>query len=369
MDNIFEFKKCPSLDGDLKAWSNLRPEIKEIIFKDPSSHENGEDDYFKEFACSLADLKTVLAPADKKQNLEIEYGFSEDEIISIMDNYAGGSWSPDFKETIKATIAESREITQKERAYINNFVIEWKEYEVPAVEKGNYYINNSGIFRVVETFNEITGQNQHATKDVCRSPFVICGISEPLTDDSIYYKVRYATYDGAIKEFWASTSSLLSKNELKTLFLSKGINCPENNLLNESVDYISRCIGEFGSRFKKEFSAKRNGWNEDKTVFVVGNRGITAKGIKPVLSVGSGKGFPELDKKGTVKGWCEGVQPFLGFRCKKIMKGIYWHNIYSYISIISVNPFHNFFATEPEALCRGDYLIKREMVLKIFIKL
>ena len=34
-------------------------------------------------------------------------------------------------------------------------------------------------------------------------------------------------------------------------------------------------------------------------------------------------------------------------------KGIYWHNIYSYISIISVNPFHNFFATEPDKVSVG----------------
>ena len=50
----------------------------------------------------------------------------------------------------------------------------------------------------------------------------------------------------------------MSKKELKTRFISKGINCPENSLLIGTLDYISRCIAELGPMFRKEFSAKSN---------------------------------------------------------------------------------------------------------------
>jgi len=136
----------------------------------------------------------------------------------------------------------------------------------------------------------------------------------------MYYKIRYATYSGDVKEFWASQSTLLSKKELKTFFLSKGINCPENSLLIETLDYISRCIAEFGPRFKKEFSAKRNGWNADKSIFVLENRGITAKGTQPVLAVADGKGFPELDAKGNIQGWVDGIKPFSEHDTTKILR-------------------------------------------------
>lgn len=114
-------------------------------------------------------------------------------------------------------------------------------------------------------------------KDVYRTPFVICGISKPLNDDSIYYKVRYKTYSGTEKEFWACQSTLLSLKELKTLFLSKGINCPENNILIETIEYISRSISEFGSCFKKEFSAKRNGWNAEGALKILQKLNNAAK--------------------------------------------------------------------------------------------
>ena len=241
----------------------------------------------------------------------------EDDIVIIVDSYKQETWGPN---DVKAIITASRESFQRERSFINNLIGEWKDYEVPAVENGEYQIREPGIFRVIETVNEGKRQNSSVTKDVCRTPFVLCGISEPLTDDSVYYKIRYSTYTREIKEFWASQSTLLSKKELKTLFLSKGINCPENSLLIETLDYISRSIAEFGPRLKKEFSAKRNGWNADRSIFVLGNRGITTKGTQPVLAVVDEKGFPELDKKGTVQGWVFGIKPFLEHDATKIMR-------------------------------------------------
>lgn len=64
------------------------------------------------------------------------------------------------------------------------------------MENGEYQIRGSGIFKVIEIVDEGKRQNPPVTKDVCRTPFVLCGISEPLNDDSVYYKIRYGTYSG-----------------------------------------------------------------------------------------------------------------------------------------------------------------------------
>jgi uncharacterized protein (DUF927 family) len=304
-----KYNKCPAFDQDLKMWAYKYPELNEIFF--------GEQRSCEIFVSTLASLKEVTQPVDKREKAQIQYVFSGENITEIVDSYKEETWNT---ENIKKIITESREFFQREQSYINNIVREWKEYEVPAVENGEYQIREPGIFKIIETVNEEKKLNPSVTKDVCRTPFVLCGISEPLNDDSVYYKIRYATYSGDVKEFWASQSTLLSKKELKTFFLSKGINCPENSLLVETLDYISRCIAEFGPRFKKEFSAKRNGWNADKSIFVLGNRGITAKGTVPVLAVVDGKGFPELDKKGTVQGWVSGIKSFLEYDTTKIMR-------------------------------------------------
>ena len=304
-----KFNKCPAFDRDLKEWSLGRPELNDAFFSEQRSCER--------LVSTLASLKEVIQPVDEKENIQIKYIFSEDNIAKIIDSYKEDTWNTENIDTI---ITESRESFQREQSYINNLVREWKDYEVPAVENGEYQIREPGIFRVIETVNEGKKQNSPVTKDVCRTPFVLCGISEPLNDDLVYYKIRYATYNGDVKEFWASQSTLLSKKELKTFFLSKGINCPENSLLIETLDHISRCIAEFGPRFKKEFSAKRNGWNADKSIFVLGNRGITAKGTQPVLALADGKGFPELDAKGNIQGWIDGIISFSKYDNTKILR-------------------------------------------------
>lgn len=315
-----EFNRCPPIDSELRAWAVMYPEIKDVLLTDPATYEKGEQACFEWKAEKLAKIHEIILSEDKTAS-QVEYAFPVADIIQIMDNYAGGSWIPEAPAKLKErrenhiskTITDVREHEEKERLYINNKIRNWADYEVPAVEKGYYRIGGPGVFRVCITINEETGEQQYTTKDVCRTPFILCGISEPLNGDNIYYKVRYPTYSGEIKEFWASQSTLLSRKELKTLFLSKGINCPENLLLVETIDYISRCIAEFSPRLKKEFSAKRNGWTEDKSSFVLGDRSITSRGIFPILSICDGKGFPELEKKGTVKEWADGVKDLLEY--------------------------------------------------------
>jgi uncharacterized protein (DUF927 family) len=298
---INEFNKCPRLDSDLRAWAFQYPEVNKVFF--------GEDRTYPQFVYELSKLKTIITPTDKKEKPVIEYGFSEDEIKTILDCYKDENWRcANTEEMIK----EFRENAEKEKTYINNVVRHWSDYEVPGVDNGNYRISGAGIFKTTKTVDEHTGEDKYITKDVCRTPFVLCGKSKPLNESEIYYKIRFEA-DEKTEEFWASQSTLLSRKELKTLFLSKGINCPENNILMETVEYISRSIADFGSRLKKEFSSKRNGWNEDKNVFVIGSRAISNNGISSVLSVGNGKGFPELEKKGTLQRWKEGTFDILEY--------------------------------------------------------
>ncbi len=297
MTPVAEFNKCPVLDSELKAWSNMNSGLIDVFF--------GEHRDYRRFVYTVSNLKNV-----DENNKIVEYGFTDVQLKTIAECYKEESWDI---ENITDDIIKAREEADLEKSYINNIVREWKDYEVPAVEKGYYTIRNAGLFRICETIDEETHEKKYFTKDVCRTPFVICGVSEPLKGDQIYFKIRYSTYTGDVREFWASQSTLLSRKELKTVFLSKGINCPENILLVETIDYISRCIAEFGPRLKKEYSAKQTGWSEDKSIFVLGDRAISLDGIKPILSVGNNKGFPELEKKGTLEGWIEGTKEILNF--------------------------------------------------------
>lgn len=316
-----EFNTNTEIGRYLKDLSNLYPSIKQVLEKDPLTYEYGVHACFEWKAKELAKYHEVVLSEDKKSST-VEYMLTEDQILQAFDEHPMGTWNQDgttekYKDRrakrIKEVIKGIREEEEKERNYINNIVRPWNKYDTPKAEQGEYDITSGGIYRTVVTVNEQTLEPQHVRREVCRTPFVICGVSEPLNDDLIYYKVRFGTRTGDVKEFWAAQSDLLSRKELKTLFLNKGMNCPENVLLMETLEYISRSISEYGMRYKKEFSAKRNGWTQGNTSFVLGDRNITSRGIFPILSIGDGKGFPELEKKGTLEGWKAGVSPFLDY--------------------------------------------------------
>lgn len=297
MDSVNVFDKCPEYDGELHNWALMNPSIKIALIE--------EKDY-KTAVYELANAKNL----SKDGKEVIDYGFTADVISKIVESYVSCEYD---KDTILNDVKEIREGDIKERLYANNIIRDWRDYEVPDAERGYYWIGGQGIYRYAKTVNEESGEEQFIRKDVCRTPFVLCGVSEPLRDETIYYKIRHSNYMGEVKEFWASQSELLSRKELKNLFLPKGINCPENALLIETLEYISRSIADFGPRLKKEYSTKQNGWNEDKSIFVIGDRAISAKGVEPILSVGNTKGFPELDKKGTVEDWVTGVKSIMEY--------------------------------------------------------
>jgi len=313
-----EFNRCPEIDKDLEDWSTLFPSIRRILSEDPATFNGGEWACFEWKASGLAELHEDVLSEDKKSS-QIEYIFPEATILKALDGYAGSSWIPDVPAKLKEKrekkitqkIKEVREYEEKERAYVNNIVRDWKNYDVPQADQGDYAIRETGIFKTVVSINPETNQPQYVTKEVCRTPFVLCGVSDSFSDEEVGFKIRYPIYTGDVREFWASQSELLSRKELKTLFLSKGINCPENALLMETMEYISRSIAEFSRRYKKQFSTKQCGWNESNSVFVIGNRCVTKKGVEPVITVGAGKGYPELDKVGTLEGWAEGVKEMM----------------------------------------------------------
>lgn len=184
----------------------------------------------------------------------------------------------------------------------NEELKDWSLYCVPSLDNGYYRINNSGITKVEEKVGN-DGDVVEKIIEVCRSPFVLCGKSTPIHGNITFYKIRFATPSGDVKESWIEHTHLLTKKGITEKLVSLSINCPENNLQRETIDYISRSIAEFGSYFKTEFSSTQCGWSEDKTRFMLGDRLITEDEIIPMLPVGNPVGFNATKKRGTLNNW------------------------------------------------------------------
>lgn len=187
---------------------------------------------------------------------------------------------------------------------------EWSQYCVPSLDNGYYTINSAGIVRVEEK-TDSDGEVVEKTIEVCRSPFVLCGKSTPIHGNTTFYKIRFATSAGEVCEAWIEHSHLLTKKGITEKLVSLSINCPENNLQRETIDYISRSIAEFGQHFKTEFSSTQCGWSEDKTRFMLGDRVVTEDSVEPMLPVGNPVGFNATKKSGTLEAWIDTTRKVL----------------------------------------------------------
>lgn len=250
---------------------------------------------------------------------------AESKLISTkMKSICSENTQVSHKTSYSATPKEKKEFPQDVNSEIED---DWESYVLPNADKGEYSINSNGIFRT-ETVISSDGDESEKEITVCRTPFVLCGVSKSLTGEESYYKIRYADNYGNIKEYWSSPSVLMSKQDLKKEFLLKNINCPESgNILNETVEYVSNSIRDMGQYFKKEFSAKQCGWTEDKTMFVLGNRVVTKNGTAPMLNIGDSTGFEALEQRGTLEGWVNGargvfVHEIIRFRAYDTMSAI-----------------------------------------------
>lgn len=273
-------KKIYSTDYD-QLFSTIK------VFLEKNNYQFIEDDFFKDYP-HLRDDDRIQRTVNviRRQKEREKFVFEEE---------------PEYEEPEN----QFPEFEFPEETCVNDKICKsWSQCTVPI----GYIIDHTGVYKEVAVLNKNTKEYDNIRKDVCKTPFILSGVSKSPNDDSVNYKIRYATIDGTVKELWANQYDLLSKRELKKLFNSNGINCPENNLLLETINYISQSIAEFGANLKKEFGTKQNGWQDDR--FIWGSKAITKDGVEPVLAL---QKFPELDVKGDINTWAEGVQIFLTY--------------------------------------------------------
>jgi hypothetical protein len=244
-----------------------------------------------------------------------------DDIIKEVKKRGQGSGRDVELRTTEDMLAMYKaELSNIEQGVNSEVFDQWSKYILPFPEKGIYKIDASGITRVFPALEKFTNDDgEKETREVaktvvvCRSPLVLCGKST--TDDGKHtlYKVRYCeTGSLEIKEAWVEHSEIMVKTSLSKVLGSLHINCPDNDLIRETLEYISTSLAQFGSKLKPEFSATKCGWNEDNTKFVLGSRAVTLNGVEPVLMVNNYK-YDELNKKGTRGAWIKATKPLMQY--------------------------------------------------------
>ncbi len=203
------------------------------------------------------------------------------------------------RELLEDSNTSMGEFGTQQSLFVNDEKKKWKDYYCPE-SSGNYYysITKAGI--------ELIGEKESFT--VSRTPFILCAKTEPLVDGTAYYTIRHGREQ---KEFLAKESDLLIKNSLKTVLTSHSINVPDNKILNQALEYISMCIAGYGDNLKIIKVAESNGWNEDYSLFALGETGITGDGETPIKTLVTDS--TSFHKKGTLDEWVKTVTPIMGY--------------------------------------------------------
>lgn len=186
---------------------------------------------------------------------------------------------------------------------VNDIIMKWEDYVYPY----DYSVKNGKIVKTVEQMNFKTGDVETIDKDVSLTPFILCGKS---AGEKTYYTIRYEVNE-SYNEFVVPMEDLLDNNTMQRVLTSHGINIPAS-LKFEANDYIGAFIHQLGNNLKTISVTLQNGWNEDFSVFAIGNNGITKDGIIPIVSlVDSEKHIKPFVQKGNSECWKEGVSPVL----------------------------------------------------------
>jgi uncharacterized protein (DUF927 family) len=142
---------------------------------------------------------------------------------------------------------------------------------------------------------------------------VICGKTDPLSDGSRYYMIRY--YDhGAQKEFLAKSNELQLKRKAAELLTGHCFKVTDSQKFGRVMTYIEQCLIRYGDELEIIKVAENNGWNEDFSSFAIGKEAIIESGVIPIYTTMENPLHVEVFKrKGTEEKWTESVKDLLEY--------------------------------------------------------
>jgi Superfamily II helicase and inactivated derivatives len=195
---------------------------------------------------------------------------------------------------------------------VNDEKRSWHTYQYP----DNYFPVKGKIIFDNKVSPDFDGKNKF---EVSRTLFTICGKTKQLDDGTVYFTIRYA-HGNQQKEFQLKQSDLLNKKSLGAILTSRGINVPDNVMLGKALEYVSIFIKQFGDQLKTTDAVISNGWNEDCSLFALGETGITINGCSKINTAVSTQAHVDpFHTKGTLEGWINAVNSVMDYTISRFL--------------------------------------------------
>lgn len=142
-----------------------------------------------------------------------------------------------------------------------------------------YKVTDEGIYEIkkIKLFDELVDTLQ----EICSTPCTLTAVGRNLDNSELLYKLLLKDPEDVEKEIWKDPTELLQKKGVLQL-QKEGLLFTESNAGN-LTDFFKTMIQRKIKTLPKEHVASKNGWKKDFSLFVVGNRAISAGKETPVL--------------------------------------------------------------------------------------
>src|SRR5208283_1549179 len=144
-----------------------------------------------------------------------------------------------------------------------------------------YDTKETGIYKTKHSQNQSTGKAESVDELLSPTPCIITAVGVNIDKGTILYKLYLKDSRGNEKVLWKKPSELLKKVEVVKL-LDEGMHFKES-ISTDIIMFFDKFITQYQDVLPEENVASKSGWKNDFSLFVVGDKAISATGIQTVL--------------------------------------------------------------------------------------
>lgn len=145
-----------------------------------------------------------------------------------------------------------------------------------------FEVNETGVYKKEYVYNKYLDEPGEKIIHLSTTPCVITAIGENIDNGEILYKLKIKDNRHREKIIWKTTTDLMLRGSV-TKLLKEGMHFKEVDA-NKIIEYFDKSITLNKDTLPSEIAASVSGWKNDFSLFVVGNKGISANGEIEVLS-------------------------------------------------------------------------------------
>ncbi len=290
------YRQLPGIDPDLKVLVRTNSKLNSLMSMD-----------FEK----ILDPKKVTESYKEIITIFVENDYPDEWIINILCMYLKGeTWEKwrDVQEIIERIKRDAATQQQKESE---------KREEDKEIKKGEkapsefsfsvnkFKINDSGIYKTVKR-RGINGDYEDDMQ-LTPTPCFISAIGENIDTGEITYNLHVKNIMGKEIDLWKKPGELLKKSEV--LKLQDAVHFQEC-VAKEIMNYFDEYILKYRFSLPREITVSSNGWKNDYTLFVIGEKAIFSNKIDEVTQVSD-----EMKKKYVARGnkeeWIEDLKELI----------------------------------------------------------